>query len=55
MPVSDKESFIAGLQLGRRIKVLDAMRNIEPSGEVCLMTEIEDDILTEDDEGILLE
>ena len=56
MSILDKEAFLAGLQLGRRIKVLDAMRQSEPPvGELFLLTETEFDILTEDDEGIVVE
>lgn len=56
MSILDKEAFLAGLQLGRRIKVLDAMRQSEPPvDELFLLTETEFDILTEDDEGIVIE
>lgn len=56
MPIVDKESFIAGLQLGRRIKVLDAMRKTEPRPtETYLLTETGLDLLTENDEEIVIE
>lgn len=56
MSIFDKESYLAGLQLGRRLKTLDAKRNVQPSPEeVFLLTEMGMDILTEDDEEILLE
>lgn len=54
MGILDKESFLAGLQLGRRIKVLDTIRGMEPQEQV-LQTETEIDILTEDEEEILVE
>jgi hypothetical protein len=56
MPIADKLSFLAGLQLGRRLKILEARKKLDPPvTELALLTELEDPILTEDGEEILLE
>lgn len=51
MPI-DKESFLAGLQLGRRLKVLEAKREVEPETDCWILTETELPILAEDGEEL---
>ena len=53
----DEESFLVGLQLGRRIKVWDAYRNMDfPTSGVSIITEKSlEPILTEDGVFIITE
>ena len=44
----DKESFIAGLQFGRRMKAMEIHRHIFPPERSVLVTEKKDPLLTED-------
>lgn len=53
MPITDYESFIAGVQVGRRLKLWDAMRKfIPPVWERAIATEDYLIITTEDDKDL---
>lgn len=48
MPISDLESFLAGVQVGRRIKMWDTYRKLEsPFADRAILTEYEFPIRTE--------
>lgn len=51
----DKESFLAGLQLGRRMKALEAKTILVPVYKRVIVTQYDYPILTEDDLQILPE
>ena len=54
--IIDTESFIVGLQLGRRIKMWDTHRTDNPPvPNQFIITESGDDILTESGENIMTE
>ena len=52
--IIDKESFIAGVQLGRRLKVWDSLRQVAPAPLTWpILTENDMPILTESGEELL--
>lgn len=56
MPIIDTESFIAGVQVGRRIRLWDAYRKIDgPMSDRAILTEYGAPILTEDGQKLITE
>lgn len=52
----DANSFLAGVQVGRRIRVWDAYRKIDgPMSDRAILTEYGEPILTEDGQKLITE